>query len=79
MIKDSAKWRKKHCVINGDSAFAEPRIALKKLMGGNKRFIEGKSIEPRQSLATLKNLENGQAPFATIVGYVDSRISAAYF
>ena len=74
VIKDSAKWRKEHYVINRDSAFADPRIALKKLMGGNKRFIEGKSIKPRQSLATLKNLENGQAPFATIVGCSDSRV-----
>lgn len=74
VIKDSAKWRKEHYVINRDSAFADPRLALKKLMGGNKRFVEGKSIKPRQSLQTLKALENGQAPFATIVGCSDSRV-----
>ena len=43
-------------------------------MGGNKRFIEGKSIKPRQDMQTIKKLENGQAPFATIVGCSDSRV-----
>ena len=74
VIKDSVKWRKEHYVINRDSAFADPRIALKKLVGGNRRFVEGKSIKPRQSLQTLKTLEAGQAPFATIVGCSDSRV-----
>jgi carbonic anhydrase len=33
---------KEHYVVNRDSAYADPRIALKKLVGGNKRFIEEK-------------------------------------
>lgn len=71
---DSVVWRKEHYVINRDSAYADPRIGLKKLMGGNKRFVEGKSIRPRQDAKTIKKLENGQKPFATIVGCSDSRV-----
>ena len=73
-VFDSAKWRKEHYIINRDSAYADPRIGLKKLMGGNKRFVEGKSIRPRQDAETIKKLENGQQPFATIVGCSDSRV-----
>ena len=71
---DSVKWRKEHYVINRDSAYADPRIGLKKLMGGNKRFVEGKSIKPRQNIEMIKKLENGQQPFATIVACSDSRV-----
>lgn len=74
IVIDSIQWRKDHYVINRDSAYADPRLGLKKLMGGNKRFIEGKSIKPRQDASTIKKLENGQAPFATIVGCSDSRV-----
>lgn len=73
-IIDSVKWREEHYVINRDSAYADPRIALKKLIGGNKRFLEGKSIRPRQNAETIKKLELGQQPFATIVGCSDSRV-----
>lgn len=70
----SESWKKEHYVIDRDSAYADPRIALKKLIGGNKRFIEGKSIKPRQNTDMIKKLENGQEPFATIVGCSDSRV-----
>lgn len=71
---DSPQWRKEHYVVNRDSAYADPRIGIKKLMGGNKRFIEGKTIKPRQDMNTVKSLEKGQQPFATIVGCSDSRV-----
>ena len=71
---DSPQWRKEHYVVNRDSAYADPRIGIKKLMGGNKRFIEGKTIKPRQDMNTIKSLEKGQQPFATIVGCSDSRV-----
>jgi carbonic anhydrase len=73
-IIDSIKWKKEHYIINRDSAYDDPRIGLKKLMGGNKRFVEGKTIKPRQDMSTVKKLENGQEPFATIVGCSDSRV-----
>ena len=73
-IIDSVQWRKEHYIINRDSAYADPRTGLKKLMGGNKRFVEGKSIRPRQDAETIKKLEKGQEPFAVIVGCSDSRV-----
>ena len=73
-VIDSSEWRKQFYVINRDSAYADPRIGLQKLVGGNRRFVEGKSIKPRQSAETIKKLEFGQKPFATIVGCSDSRV-----
>jgi carbonic anhydrase len=71
---DSVKWKKEHYVIDRDSAYNDPRIGFKKLIGGNNRFVEGKTIKPRQDMNTVKKLENGQQPFTTIVGCSDSRV-----
>ena len=57
-----------------DSAYADPYYGLKKLIYGNRRFADDKSVSPRQSDADLKNVELGQTPFATIVGCSDSRV-----
>jgi len=57
-----------------DSAYLDPYYGLKKLIYGNKRFAENKSIKPRQTDADLKNNELGQKPFATIIGCADSRV-----
>ena len=73
-VVDSAKWRAEHYVVNRDSAYADPRIGLRKLMNGNRRFVEGKSIRPRQNSTTIRELGGGQKPFATIVGCSDSRV-----
>jgi carbonic anhydrase len=73
-VVDSAKWRIDNYVVNRDSAYANPYVGMRKLMGGNRRFVEGKSIKPRQDAATIEQLENGQKPFATIVGCSDSRV-----
>lgn len=66
--------RREYYVVNRDSAYMDPRIALKKLMGGNRRFVEGKSLKPRQDSVHLHTVENGQKPFAVIVGCSDSRV-----
>ncbi len=71
---DSVKWRAEHYVVNRDSAYADPRVALRKLMGGNRRFVENKSIKPRQDRSAILSSEKGQKPFATIVGCSDSRV-----
>ncbi len=71
---DSAKWRADHYIVNRDAAFTNPRLAINKLMGGNKRFVENKSIRPRQDAETIKKLGSGQKPFAIIVSYSDSRV-----
>lgn len=57
-----------------DSAYLDPYYGLKKLIYGNRRFAEDKSIRPRQTDADLKNTQNGQTPFATIIGCADSRV-----
>jgi carbonic anhydrase len=44
------------------------------LTGGNNRFVECKTIRPRQDEETIRKLEKGQQPFATIVGCSDSRV-----
>ncbi|MBC6992742.1 carbonic anhydrase [Lewinella lacunae] len=43
-------------------------------MYGNRRFVDNRSIKPRQSDADLKNGSLGQKPFATIIGCADSRV-----
>lgn len=43
-------------------------------MGGNRRFVEDKSIRPRQDRSTLIGTEKKQKPFAVIVGCSDSRV-----
>lgn len=57
-----------------DSAYQDPYYGLKKLIYGNRRFAEDKSIRPRQTDADLKNMAKGQSPFATIIGCADSRV-----
>ena len=74
VVIDSVQWRIDHYIVNRDSAYADPRIGLKILIGGNRRFVEGKSIRPRQDAETIHKLEKGQSPFAIIVGCSDSRV-----
>ena len=57
-----------------DSAYLDPYYGLRKLVYGNRRFSENKSIRPRQTDADLKNTKLGQKPFATIIGCADSRV-----
>lgn len=71
---DSVRWRAEHYIVNRDSAYADPRIGLRKLMGGNRRFVEDKSIRPRQDRAALTSTEKGQKPFAILVSCSDSRV-----
>lgn len=71
---DSLKWKTDRSVVDRDTAFVNPWLAIKKLMGGNKRFVKNKSIRPRQDAETIKKLRLGQKPFATIVSCSDSRV-----
>ncbi len=73
-IQDSVKWAKAHYLVNRDSAFTNPFEGLKKLMGGNKRFVEGKSIRPRQDNAVRKELQKEQKPFSILISCADSRV-----
>ncbi len=71
---DSVQWRAEHYIVDRDSAYADPRVGLNKLMGGNRRFVEGKAIRPRQDMALVKKLETGQQPFAAVIACSDSRV-----
>lgn len=73
-VIDSAKWRVEHYFVDRDSAYTGPQNSHKKLTGGNNRFVECKTIRPRQDEETIRKLEKGQQPFATIVGCSDSRV-----
>lgn len=52
----------------------EHQEALKRLLDGNKRFFEGKTIKPNQDMQTVKEISQEQKPFAVIIGCSDSRI-----
>lgn len=51
-----------------------PDQALEKLMAGNKRFVNQKTIAPNQDTARLMEVAKGQKPFATIICCSDSRV-----
>jgi carbonic anhydrase len=51
-----------------------PDQALEKLMAGNKRFVDEKSIDPNQDTARLTEVAQGQKPFASILCCSDSRV-----
>ena len=50
-----------------------PQDAVERLLAGNKRYVEGKSVHPHNTLARLKETAPHQAPFAAVVGCSDSR------
>jgi len=47
---------------------------LRRLIEGNKRFVEGKARFPTVCKETLAALAKGQHPYATILGCADSRV-----
>jgi carbonic anhydrase len=66
---------------SGKPAAAQPTSApkpdevLKLLLEGNKRFVEGRLINPRRAPKDFAALAEGQKPVAVIVGCADSRVS----
>lgn len=48
---------------------------LQKLIDGNQRFVNGKSIHPDESMARVKEIQTAQHPFAIVVSCSDSRVS----
>ena len=54
-----------------------PDIALKKLVEGNKHYVENTTNGAELTIATKRqNVADGQSPFAIIVGCADSRVPA---
>jgi carbonic anhydrase len=49
---------------------------LQKLVEGNKRFTAGKPMHPDETLERIRELKNGQHPFAIVVSCSDSRVPA---
>ena len=47
---------------------------LEKLVAGNQRFLEEKSIHPHQNKKSVLDNQNGQHPFAVILTCSDSRV-----
>lgn len=53
-----------------------PDAAIKRLVEGNQRFVDGKRLSPNQSRLRLQETAVGQYPFAAILGCSDSRVPA---
>ncbi|MBD2251533.1 carbonic anhydrase [Nostoc parmelioides] len=53
-----------------------PQAALARLLEGNKRFVDGKRLNPNQSTLRLQETAVAQYPFAAILGCADSRVPA---
>lgn len=51
-----------------------PQEALARLMEGNRRFVSGDADEPRRGLDRVRELQEGQQPYAAILGCADSRV-----
>ena len=52
----------------------KPSDLLKKLIEGNKRFVEGKLLHPGRTPKDFQALAEGQMPLVGIVGCADSRV-----
>ncbi|KER09228.1 MAG: carbonate dehydratase [[Candidatus Thermochlorobacteriaceae] bacterium GBChlB] len=72
----NAIFRTLFALVVATSASAQSSLdsALMRLKEGNKRFVEGKSIHPRQDISRIKETAKGQKPFAIIIGCSDSRV-----
>lgn len=71
---EQLKWTQDNYRVDRAKAQQDPSVALQKLIGGNRRFVENKSVRPRADASTLKQLETSQSPFAVVVGCSDSRV-----
>jgi carbonic anhydrase len=51
-----------------------PQAGLRILMAGNRRWVLGRAVHPRQSPRWRRRLAYSQMPFATVISCVDSRV-----
>ncbi|NJK37831.1 MAG: carbonic anhydrase [Oscillatoriales cyanobacterium RM2_1_1] len=57
-----------------DNTNLTPAQALQKLIDGNNRFVEYRRQNPNQTTARLREVAQGQKPFAAILSCADSRV-----
>jgi carbonic anhydrase len=58
-----------------DDKPTKPEEVLKRLLEGNKRFLEGKLSHPGRAPRDFQPLAEGQAPETVIIGCADSRVA----
>jgi carbonic anhydrase len=81
-VGGSLLWNAEQAVAQGAPAYKQrPQPvsadeALKRLMEGNRRFVEEKRQNPNQSRLRLQETAVAQYPFASILGCADSRVPA---
>jgi carbonic anhydrase len=63
-------------VTRGKPQPINPDDALKRIVEGNQRFVDGKRQNPNQSRLRLQETSVAQYPFASILGCADSRVPA---
>jgi carbonic anhydrase len=51
-----------------------PAQALAELMTGNRRFVEGRAVGPNRNMARVREVSEGQSPFAAVLSCADSRV-----
>lgn len=61
--------------LSGHNTENEHVNPLDKLISGNKRYMSGHPKHPDQSLKKIKELNEGQKPFAVVISCSDSRVS----
>ncbi|AFZ22950.1 carbonic anhydrase [Cylindrospermum stagnale PCC 7417] len=78
----SVLWKQEEAVAQKPATSVQkpqavnPDAALKSLVEGNQRFIDGKRLNPNQSKFRLQETSVAQYPFAAVLGCADSRVPA---
>jgi carbonic anhydrase len=51
-----------------------PEAALREMLAGNQRFVEGRATGPNRSMARIRDVAAAQSPFAAVLACADSRV-----
>ena len=65
-----------NAVVEDTLKASTPQEAIAKLLAGNERFVNEKSIYPHCNVERVNETSAHQAPFAAVVGCSDSRVAA---
>ena len=61
-------------LVEDTHSVSTPQEAIDKLVAGNARYVNEKSIYPRTDIDRVEETAPHQAPFAAVVGCSDSRV-----